>query len=326
MLRVHFSSGDLGRVRLATAVDPMWEIVLSLQRLQTSAGALLYDGWLKSARQSLDSRSGRATLHVLTSIAPRQRYFPDFLTPAESQQGLESGLDAVRSAPRARLTAELEKVCRYRGRRTPPWMAPIANAERRAMASLGAMLDGYYRGAIAPHLRQIESAVAADRAIRSRAMAAGGVDGLFASFDASWDEGVLRLPYPSEVDIHLRGRGVTFVPSYFCWGKPVALSDQDLPPVVVYPIEHQVGAWRETGRSLRSLLGSTRAEMLSRISDGATTGQLAAALGVTPGAATHHTAVLREAGVITTVRQGRSVVHAITPLGEALLTGSGSLE
>jgi Helix-turn-helix domain len=326
MLHIHFSAGDLGRVRLAPGADPLWETVLSLQRLQSRHGALVYDGWLRATRGRLAEGRQRASVQVLTAVAPRQKYFPDFLTPAESRDGFETGLDAVLSTSRTRLTAELQKVCRYKGRRVPVWMGRIANAERRAMASLGAMLADYYRAAIVPHLAQVDSAVSADRAMRARSMAAGGVEGLFASLgpDASWDGNVLHLPYPSEVDIHLHGRGVTFVPSYFCWGKPVALSDQDLPPVVVYPIEHPVDGWGGPGaadRSLGALLGATRAEMLGRIADGMTTGALAAALGVTPGAATHHTSVLRDAGLITTTRCGRTAVHAITPLGDALLAG-----
>ncbi|MEV0289286.1 MULTISPECIES: helix-turn-helix domain-containing protein [unclassified Kribbella] len=326
MLRVHFSAGDLGRVRIAPGVDPLWETVLSLQRLQTRSGALVFDGWLRATRRRLTDRRQRNLVHVLSSIAPRQRYFPDFLTPAESRDGFESGMDAVLSTPRPRLTAELEKVCRYGGRPMPPWMSRIARSERHAMSSLGTMLAAYYRAAIVPHLAQVEQAVAADRAVRSQAITANGAEGLFASLgpDAVWDANVLQLPYPCEVDIRLDGRGVTFVPSYFCWGKPVALSDKKLPPVVVYPIEHPVDAWHTCGhadRRLGSLLGRTRAEMLWRIADGASSSELAAALDVTPGAVTHHTAVLREAGIIVTTRDGRFVRHAITPLGAALLRG-----
>ncbi|MFI7061204.1 ArsR/SmtB family transcription factor [Kribbella sp. NPDC050124] len=327
MLRVHFSAGDLVRVRLAPGIDPLWETVLSLQRLQTRHGALVYDGWLRATRRRLADRRQRRAVHLLTSIAPRQRYFPDFLTPAESRDGFESGLDAVLSTPRPRVTAELTKVCRYGDRPVPPWMGRIAATEHQAMRSLGSMLTGYYRTVVGPHLAHIERAVAADRATRLRAIGAAGVEGLFRSFgpEVRWDANVLHLPYPCAVDIRLGGRGVTFIPSYFCWGKPVALSDKELPPVVVYPIDHPVEGWcsvDHADRRLSSLLGTTRAELLWRIADGATSGELANALGVTPGAVTHHTAVLRETGIITTTRHGRFARHVITPLGQALLNGS----
>jgi DNA-binding transcriptional ArsR family regulator len=325
MLRVHFSNGDLGRVRLAAGVDPLWETVLSLMRLQTGAGALVFDGWLRDARQHAADRQVRARLHALTTIAPRQRYFPDFLTPAAAVDGFEAGVDAVLSTPRARLGAEIAKLCRYRNRRPAGWMVGLATGDRRAMSSLGGLLRWYHRTLVAPYMRGIETAVAMDRTTRASALCAGGVDGLLATFgsQASWRSEVLEMPYPTDVDIRLQGRGITFIPSYFCWGAPVTLGNGELPPVIVYPIDHPAEDWRCTAAStgLRSLLGATRAQVLDVVADGATTGEIAARLGFSPGTASHHTAVLRDAGLITTARSGRVAQHTVTPLGEALLAG-----
>ncbi|MFG2311523.1 winged helix-turn-helix domain-containing protein [Streptomyces sp. NPDC048566] len=48
---------------------------------------------------------------------------------------------------------------------------------------------------------------------------------------------------------------------------------------------------------------------------------LADRAGVSAATASEHAGVLRAAGLITTVRDGSRVVHALTPLGEALLGG-----
>ncbi|CAM5243118.1 hypothetical protein SMICM304S_07027 [Streptomyces microflavus] len=38
MLRIHFTDADLARTRIATAPDPVWEIAVSLHRLQSRKG------------------------------------------------------------------------------------------------------------------------------------------------------------------------------------------------------------------------------------------------------------------------------------------------
>jgi DNA-binding transcriptional ArsR family regulator len=47
---------------------------------------------------------------------------------------------------------------------------------------------------------------------------------------------------------------------------------------------------------------------------------------VTPTTASHHTNVLRDAGLITSHRHANTVLHTLTPLGAALLrTGPGGV-
>jgi DNA-binding transcriptional ArsR family regulator len=43
LLRIHFTSEDQGRLRLATATDWMWEVVLSLHLLQSGEPDLVFD-------------------------------------------------------------------------------------------------------------------------------------------------------------------------------------------------------------------------------------------------------------------------------------------
>ncbi|WP_322656373.1 helix-turn-helix domain-containing protein [Streptomyces justiciae] len=52
---------------------------------------------------------------------------------------------------------------------------------------------------------------------------------------------------------------------------------------------------------------------------GATTTEAARHAGVTPTTASHHTTLLRDAGLITSHRYANTVVHTLTPLGAALL-------
>jgi hypothetical protein len=68
-------------------------------------------------------------------------------------------------------------------------------------------------------------------------------------------------------------------------------------------------------RSLNALLGRTRAGILqSAAKTGATTTELAHDAGISPATASG-------AGLLSTYRAGKAVLHTVTPLGLALLDG-----
>jgi Helix-turn-helix domain len=68
----------------------------------------------------------------------------------------------------------------------------------------------------------------------------------------------------------------------------------------------------------RGASGEERAQ-LSAIAQGCTTTELADRVGISLAAASQHASVLRDAGLITTRRQGSAVLHVLTPLGAELL-------
>lgn len=74
-------------------------------------------------------------------------------------------------------------------------------------------------------------------------------------------------------------------------------------------------------RTLGKLVGHTRSVVLRAIGDGATTSELARRAGVSLASASQHACVMREAGLVTTLRRGNAVLHTVTPLGAALLKG-----
>lgn len=92
-----------------------------------------------------------------------------------------------------------------------------------------------------------------------------------------------------------------------------------------YPALGVSGAWHrpaaETARTLAGLLGDGRARVLLALRDPLSTGETAAAADLAPATASHHLAALRAAGLIGSRREGRRVVHARTPLGDALAQG-----
>ena len=113
--------------------------------------------------------------------------------------------------------------------------------------------------------------------------------------------------------------------SFFCWGDPVTWTDPKLPPVLVYQAHSGLSIGRqglEPAPHVVTLLGRTRAECLNLLLVPLTTTELAERLGVSVGAASKQASVLRAAGLVTSNRCGKTVVHNATMLGIALLMGA----
>ncbi len=327
MLRIHFTDADLACVRVAARPDPLWEIFFSLLRFQNRKGRWSYAGWHRAAREALhDKGLAPAVRKVLLPLYPGGAYFPDFLTPGEASEGLDAGLEAILRIPRRRVLRELNILDQVNG--VPSWTRQLADSGPRK--EFVRTVRAYYDVAVSPHSDHIQAHVDADRSVRARALLDGGTDGLLAGLGPymRWRRPMLEVDYPEDRDLYLQGRGLTLVPSYFCWGGPVSLADSGLPPVLAYPLRHAAARPDEAGdqRSqapLSALLGSTRAAVLRATEAGATTGELARAAGVSAASATRHTTVLRDAGLLTSHRHGPAVLHTLTPTGAALLGTAG---
>jgi len=324
MLRIFFSSDDIARTRLAAGPDPLWETVLSLHILRTQRADLLHGEWRRRVTSELRASSLLPTLGTLFTLNPTTGYFPDFLTPLEGIEGLESGLDAITFTSGRRLRRDVSILAEERSLR--PDVRGLADGQAQAVRSLTTAMRSYYEFALAPEWSRIEAVVESDRARRIRAVAASGAEGLLASLrpGSRWRAGELQVNYPFEQEMHLDGRGLLLVPSYFCWRDPVTLLDPELPPVLVYPAERPLGNAGRPGtprRALAALLGATRAAVLAAIGDGCSTTDLANRVGVSLAAASQHATVLRNAGFVSSQREANTMLHSVTPLGLSVLNG-----
>lgn len=322
MLKFHFTGADMARIRVATSPDPMWEVLLSLHLLGGGDGAVVFEEWKRQIRARLPAPS-----HMLFDLAPPRGYSVDFLTPPYDRGELEAGIDTVLSTPRRRLRRDLARLAHARC--SGVWIRSLAEASTETMQTLGAALRTYFALALRPYWSEVRAAFEADRAVRMRAVLDEGAEGMVGRLHPylRWQSHTLTLTSDYDRDIHLEGRGLLLLPSFFCWGAPITLRDAGPSPVIVYPIAHDLGWSRpDTGRgekALRTLLGRTRADLLAAIAaGGGSTSELARRLVVSPAAVSQHAAALRDSGLIVTRRRGQGVHHCATPLGNALLSGN----
>jgi DNA-binding transcriptional ArsR family regulator len=299
--------------------------------LRGQRGDLLFSGWRRETASALRRHSLGPDLRLLMQLCPEIGYFPDFLNPAEAMKGLDHGLGAVRRTPKVVLRRDMTFLAESKKLQGEPLSARAAHLARGEPAALEALtrtMNAYYRLAISPHNRVIEKAVGEDRNSRLLAFTEGGVEGLLRSMRPmlQWEAGELSVPQHRDQEIHLGGRGLTLIPSYFCVNQPMTMFDPDLPPVLIYPVprspENLASLDHQSRTALASLVGHTRAAMLQAIGDGGTTTELARRVGVSPASASEHAAIMRAAHLIRSRREGNRMVHELTGLGLSLLSGA----
>lgn len=323
VLRIHFSDRDFRYVQLAKSADPIWEAILGLHVLTTSPARLpaFLHQWRRGAAARTRDSELRAACRLLADLAPADAaYFPDFLTPAESEEGMTVGLRAMRATSTVRLAREIQEAARHRP--LPSWTRRLASGDRELLGQVADAVLRFHAELIAPDWSQVEATIAADRDRRMDAME-GGTAGLLEKLEIfTWRDPVLTAPYPVDLDLRLRGRGLRLIPSFFCHTMPIAIADPNLPPVVVYPVSRRPSEQRTAPRrtdALGALLGAGRARVLDALTDTHTTGTVAVRLGMSASTVSGHLKVLRGAGLIDSERNGTHVVHRLTSRGRHLL-------
>nr|WP_042180016.1 winged helix-turn-helix domain-containing protein [Kibdelosporangium sp. MJ126-NF4]CEL14162.1 Putative regulatory protein [Kibdelosporangium sp. MJ126-NF4]CTQ88529.1 Putative regulatory protein [Kibdelosporangium sp. MJ126-NF4] len=318
MLRICFGPEDLARTRVSPTPHPMWEALLSLYRLRRRDGEPVFDEWRRSV-----GPQAPATTRLLTDLVPQSGYAVDFLTPMTKDFCLTEGLDALRRTPRHRLRTDLSVLAR--DRRLPSWTTTLAEGRRDAVVQLADAVDQYFTACLAPYWTHVRGRIDQEHTRQVKLLAEGGFERLFQDLHptARWHYPVLELGYPVDQDLHLGGRGLHLVPSFFCQGMPTTFLDGDFEPILLYPIRHTLG-WSAVDhtRPLASLLGRTRARVLQTIGEKpCTTSEVARSTDTSLPTASQQASALRAAGLVTSRQNGQSMLHSITSLGLALLTG-----
>ncbi|MEV4318221.1 hypothetical protein [Actinocrispum sp. NPDC049592] len=294
MPRIHFTVKDLARTRLTLSLGPLADAVFALGVL-VRGGYPPYDTWRRDVSGQLSGLTG--PIARLTAPGSKIRAPDDLLSLVDSE------------APDAL------------------WAYGLSRQEATV-----AVLT-VWRTAIAPYWDRVRSHLETDCDARGRIAMRQGVEELLATLHprVAWRPPVLDLPGEPAGDVHLDGRGLQLTPSIFLIDRPGVLltsAGKDRLPALVFasPPEPALAAalWQDPvdpSAALGALIGQTRAAALRELTTMRTTGQLADRLGITSAGASQHTAVLRQAGLITTRRIRNTALHTVTALGMALLNG-----
>lgn len=319
MVRFVFAVEDLARTRFA--ISPMWELERSLVALRDPSHAALHVPWLRSLSGRLD---GLALEDAVALTVPRG-YNPDFITPPPTGPlgSIEEDLAALRATPVRQIRADME-LFREQHPRARATAERWLTQPRREVTRLADLLEAYWARAVEPVWPRIRAFLEADIAYRARRLAAGGPDALFGDLaeQVTWAAPHLDVTVPAhEATFELGGRGLLLMPSTFTAIRPSVIDREPWQPTLIYPARGIATLWEDAApapEGLTRLLGAGRAAVLADLGAPRSTTELAGRLSLSPATTSHHLKALRDAGLVTSRRDGRAVLYVRTPLGDAL--------
>jgi DNA-binding transcriptional ArsR family regulator len=313
MMRLWLRPADLTRIRFADRLHPAGTVLLASQALRQPSVA--------AALPALASRvtASAPVLQPLHHLMPAAGFVPDFLTPWAGLTSIEDGLAAIRSTPakqvRSEVSAAYARVPVSAARRR------FADADPLVLDTLVAAMRSYFARVLAPNWPALNRAHRQAVGEAASRYALSGADGVLATLHhrIRWRAPVLQVDTWQDGEVRLGGHGLILLPSPFAGPRPRVLVAPGRPALVVYPVEP---ATLPTGRrTTAGLFGRTRSAVLIQATRPGrhTTSAIARQVGISVSSSSEHLAALREAGLVSSRRDGGAIVHRATALGLLLV-------
>jgi hypothetical protein len=335
-LRVEVGNEDLTMSRFA--LSPLWELTHALRLLAGPPDTSVLRPWLVRARDRYLALTREADVGVILALNP-PGWGADFLAPVPAGVSTTIGdlLDQVRSTPAGQVQHEVALALAQQPP-ADPRIEQILTSDRAA-GYVADVLAAAWHALLEPEWQTLRAILERDVVYRAGQLTSRGWAAALGDLhpELAWEQG--RIVLTRMRGYHgaaLGGRGLLFVPSVFIWPKLALGLDPPWPPSLIYPARGVAALWERPGRAARGiagvpgpaldrLLGPSRAAILIALEEPASTTQLVATLGQSLGGIGDHLAVLREAGLISRARSGRSVLYRRTPVGDALVAADGGI-
>ncbi|MFC6015405.1 DUF5937 family protein [Plantactinospora solaniradicis] len=334
MHRIEVTSADIAASRFA--ISPLGEAMSALRLCAGQHHSAALAPWLARAREGyLRLRRAEPAVGALLSLLRRNGYNADFVQPPPAGVGLTFAdeLAAIRATPLDQARRELAR--NLAGHRTPPAYARRIFEAPDVVDRIADAIEAAWTVLVEPDWPRLRAVLERDLVQRAGQLVTYGWGAALTDLDPRlrWVSdglhGTIEVRGQGDDQCALAGRGLLFVPSAF--GPLITYTEPPWPYAIVYPargVADLLGpppAGR-TPEAVDRLIGPSRAAILRALAVPATTSQLVAQLGTGLGNVGGHLAVLRDAGLVSRTRLGRSVRYERTSLGEALVAvrASGS--
>ncbi|WP_432040607.1 DUF5937 family protein [Streptomyces cucumeris] len=317
------SVSDLVRMRFA--MSPMWEVGPSLRLLHSGSAHPVHRTWAEQVRPRLTAAG--LDRGWLVELVPPAGYVPDFLNPAPTRPAptLSEELAGIVATSAARVRHDLDRLGQEQGRLGPRTRSLYADPAAR-LPRVAEEIEHYWELALAPYWARMQALLEADIFHRSRQVAEHGVGRLFNALhpSVSWDDNALRLDRRQRpLSREAAGAGLLLIPSVFTGPSPFTSVAPPEPPQLAYPARGTGTLWasRPVPRAdaLSAVLGRSRTVLLTELETPASTTELARRTGLSAAGVSQHLTALRNAGLVSAHRAGRSVLYARTSVAESVL-------
>ncbi|MCX4631699.1 MULTISPECIES: ArsR/SmtB family transcription factor [unclassified Streptomyces] len=312
------------------AVSPLWEVVTSFRRLlNDGAVSPVYRPWAEQVRPRLAAAG--LDRGWLAELIPPKGYVPHFLNPAPAGPApvLAAELAGVLAAPADPVRRNLDHLRYHQGSLGPRARALHADPQAR-LPRLAEEIEAYWKLALAPYWARIRSVLEADVFHRARQAAERGAGHVINELHSAvqWDDNALRLVRRTRpLSRETAGRGLLLVPSAFLGPGLLTRMTPPDPPQLAYPARGVGALWASRppagkAEALAVVLGRSRTLLLTELEAPASTTELARRTGLSAAGVSQNLTALRDAGLVSAHRAGRSVLYARTAVAETLLDAS----
>ncbi|MFF3290871.1 ArsR/SmtB family transcription factor [Streptomyces sp. NPDC003023] len=326
MLRFEVSVDDLLRSRFA--LSPAMDLCFLLRSL-AGQDRSLPRAWAARLMPAFERLRRESELDAVLALHIPQSG-PDFVAPPPRglSQTWADDLAVIRATPLEAARHEIATNATGPSARDPRVRAVLDSTD--AVSRIAEAMDQAWHELLATDWPQLRAICERDVVYRVGVIGEHGwvrtIESLHQSI--AWQAGGIEIGhFPQVGTVPLAGDGLLLIPSVFV-ANIAAHLDDPWPRTLIYRARGTAALWGEQESvprpdDLTALVGRSRARLLLALEAPASTSHLARSLAMAPGAVGDHLAILRGAGLLVRARSGRSVLYRRTPLGEALVAGSG---
>ncbi|WP_194915665.1 helix-turn-helix domain-containing protein [Catenulispora rubra] len=316
METIDYGTGDLGRVRFV--LSPLGHLIHGVHDGPCSRESPWRQRWWPRARRQVSLGSGR----LVPLINRAHPDAPAFLPLAIAGDGdgaanptFEQELDRLRATPPHLLGYRLAASSGPGPRRTDDSDRLIRGLRNQEDASLRAVVDGLlalYRATLMPDWPTISERLQRDVSMRRRQIQQHGTLPMLTNLHSD-------ITWRPRTEPRAPGSGLILAPCLFGQQRAHCGPGADGTQVLVYPTAELEESSVAPDDHLAALLGAGRAAVLRSLASPASTSGLARRLGISAPMASTHATLLRNAGLVSTARDGKSVRHELTAVGRQLV-------
>ncbi|GAA1997865.1 winged helix-turn-helix domain-containing protein [Catenulispora subtropica] len=323
METIDYSPGDLSGARFV--VSPLGHLIHGVHDGPCSRHSPWRQRWWTRARRQVSTSSGRLVPLINRAHPDAPAFLPLAIAGDDPAPSFEQELDQLRATPPHLLGFRLATAAA----RTDDADRLIRGLRNQEDAALRTVVDGLltlYRATLMADWPEISQRLRGDIALRDRQSRRNGTLAMLTNLhpDIMWrpiaDEVRDADAADDDPDDAASGTGgLILAPCLFGQQRAHAGPGGDGTLVVIYPAAEPDDGAPAADDHLAALLGPGRAAALRSLQVPASTSDLARRLAVSVPTASTHAALLRNAGLVATTRDGKSVRHELTPVGRQLV-------